>query len=163
MLQKKICLLGASAVGKTSLIRRYVHGVFSEKYLTTIGVKIDKKTVDVADETLHLLIWDIYGEDRFQTVSTRYLRGAAGYFLVADGTRRKTLDEALALHHRAQEAVGTVPRLLLLNKADLDQAWAISDEQLDTLKAQDWTVRRTSAKTGTGVDEAFTTLAARLV
>lgn len=163
MLQKKICLLGASAVGKTSLIRRYVHGVFSEKYLTTIGVKIDKKIVHVARETVHLLIWDIYGEDRFQTVSTRYLRGASGYFLVADGTRRQTLDEALALHHRAQEAVGTVPCLLLLNKADLDQAWAISEEDLETLRAEDWTVRRTSAKTGTGVDDAFTRLAARLV
>ncbi|NBC18409.1 MAG: GTP-binding protein [Bacteroidetes bacterium] len=163
MLQKKICLLGASAVGKTSLIRRFVHGTFSEKYLTTIGVKIDKKTVEVGAATVDLLVWDIYGEDRFQTVSTRYLRGASGYLLVADGTRRQTLDEAHALHERAQDALGPVPYLLLLNKADLEQAWTITEDQVATLGEQGWTVLRTSAKTGTGVDDAFTTLAARLV
>jgi hypothetical protein len=110
-----------------------------------------------------LLVWDIYGEDRFQTVSTRYLRGAAGYLLVADGTRRQTLDEAYALHERARNAVGPVPHLLLLNKADLKHAWTITEDQVATLAEQGWTVLRTSAKTGTRVDDAFTTLAARLV
>jgi hypothetical protein len=163
MIQKKICLLGASAVGKTSLIRRFVHGIFSEKYLTTIGVKVDKKSVTVDGRALDLLVWDIYGEDRFQTVATRYLRGAAGYLLVADGTRRKTLDEAFALHHRAQDALGVVPCLLLLNKVDLESAWTIDAGQQDTLREQGWTILRTSAKTGTRVDKAFHELATRLV
>ena len=88
MIQKKICLLGGFGVGKTSLVSRFVHSIFSDKYLTTVGVKIDKKRVDLGSQQVDLVIWDIYGEDDFQKVRMSYLRGASGYLLVADGTRR---------------------------------------------------------------------------
>ncbi len=78
MISKKVCLLGGFAVGKTSLVARFVHGVFSEKYLTTIGVKIDKRSMTVDDDELDLVIWDIYGEDDYQRVRMSYLRGASG-------------------------------------------------------------------------------------
>ena len=91
MIQKKICMLGGYAVGKTSLVSRYVSSMFSEKYMTTIGVKIDKKGVDTEKDRVELVIWDIYGQDDFQKVRMSYLRGASGYLLVLDGTRGGTL------------------------------------------------------------------------
>ena len=65
MIQKKICMLGAFAVGKTSLVKQYVSGIFSEKYHTTVGVKIDKKMVEVDGQSMTLILWDLHGEDEF--------------------------------------------------------------------------------------------------
>lgn len=159
MLQKKICMLGGSGVGKTSLVSRFVSSIFSDKYLTTVGVKIDKKTVPLGSEEMMLMLWDIYGEDEFQTVRESYLRGASGYLLVADGTRHATLDTAATLQKKAQAVVGRVPFLLLLNKADLGAEWEIDDRALWKLAERGWPVLRTSAKTGAGVDDAFVKLA----
>src|ERR1700675_4666549 len=90
MLQKKVCMIGSFSVGKTSLIQRFVSSIFSDRYLTTVGVKIDKKVVRVDGEDVTLVLWDLYGEDEFQKMRMSYLRGASGYLLVADGTRRAT-------------------------------------------------------------------------
>ena len=79
-------MLGGFSVGKTSLIKRFVESVFSEKYLTTVGVKIDKKTVDVQGRSVNLILWDIAGEDDTATIRMSYLRGCSGYLRVADGT-----------------------------------------------------------------------------
>ena len=90
---KKVCMLGAYAVGKTSLVRRFVHSMFTDKYLTTVGVKIDKRQVQHNGKEVTLLLWDLYGEDEFQRVQTSYLRGSSGLLIVADGTRLSTLDK----------------------------------------------------------------------
>ncbi len=163
MMQKKICMLGSYAVGKTSLVAQFVHGIFSEEYLTTIGVKIDKKSVALEGEHIDLFLWDLNGQDRFQDVSMSYLRGSAGYLLVADGTRKNTVDVALSLHERAQQALGKVPFVLLINKNDLVDEWEVDSRQVEDLRARGWTVLITSAKTGTRVDEAFHTLAQHFV
>ncbi len=163
MIQKKICMLGASAVGKTSLVRRFVQGVFSDKYLTTIGVKIDRKQVEVGGASVNLLLWDLNGEDRFQKLSMSYLRGASGYFLVADGTRRETLDTALSLHERVRATIGPAPCCLLINKADLELEWEVDEGALSGFAEGEIVTRRTSAKTGTGVEEAFRELTADLL
>ena len=92
MLQKKVCLLGGFGVGKTSLVRRYVQSIFSDTYLTTVGVKIEKKMVNVGAAEVALILWDIAGEDDITGIRTSYLRGAAGYFLVVDVTRGETLE-----------------------------------------------------------------------
>jgi len=97
MLTKKVCMLGSFSVGKTSLVRRFVETIFLDKYHTTVGVKVDKKVVQVDGQELSLVLWDIYGEDEYQKLRLSYLRGAAGYLLVADGTRRATLDKVLAI------------------------------------------------------------------
>jgi small GTP-binding protein len=160
MMQKKICMLGAFAVGKTSLVARYVRSVFSDRYLTTVGVKVDKKIVTLEDggETT-LMLWDLYGHDDFQTVRTSYLRGAAGYLLVADGTRQQTLEVARALQQTAHEVVGNVPFVLVLNKADLESEWQVDERALLRIAEQGWPIMRTSAKTGAGVEDAFSRLA----
>jgi small GTP-binding protein len=159
MTQKKVCLLGAAGVGKTSLISRFVSSIFSDKYLTTVGVKIDRKTVSIGSEVMSLLLWDIYGQDELQTVRPSYLRGASGYLLVADGTRRATLDTARDLQQTAESVVGNVPFLLLLNKSDLDKEWQVDERSLWKLVEGGWPVVKTSAKSGAGVEEAFVKLA----
>ena len=100
MLQKKICMLGSFAVGKTSLVRRYVESIYSDVYHTTVGVKIDKKTVQVGEQEVGLVLWDLYGEDEFQKMRWSYVRGASGYLLVADGTRRATLRKSAVARRR---------------------------------------------------------------
>jgi small GTP-binding protein len=161
-LQKKMCMLGGFSVGKTSLVRRFVHSVFSDAYLTTVGVKIDKKIVDLKDRTVNLILWDLAGEDDLSSLRTTYLRGAAGYLLVADGTRRATLDVALSLNHRVEKEFGPLPFALLLNKSDLKEQWTISAADLAKLSQDGWRVRSTSAMTGDGVEEAFKDLAVRV-
>lgn len=161
-LQKKMCMLGGFSVGKTSLVKRFVHSVFSDAYLTTVGVKIDKKTVDLKDRTVHLILWDLAGEDDLASLRTTYLRGASGYLLVADGTRRSTLDVALSLNQRVEKEFGPLPFALLLNKSDLNDQWAISDVDLANLDQKGWWVRSTSALTGDGVEDAFKDIAIRV-
>jgi small GTP-binding protein len=158
MLQKKICMLGSFSVGKTSLVRRYVHGFFDEKYQTSIGVKIDKKIVNVLGEDVELILWDIYGEDRFQKVQMSYLSGMFGYLLVVDPTRRDTLDEALDLQQRVVEAKGSLPSILAFNKCDLLEDWDIDTDRIAQIEARGQIVLRTSAKTGEGVELAFSRL-----
>jgi small GTP-binding protein len=162
MLQKKICLLGAFGVGKTSLVRRFVDTIFSDAYLTTVGVKIDKKLLTVGGEQMALILWDIAGEDDIAAVRVSYLRGAAGYLLVIDGTRPETLDTAVSIQARVDAEIGSVPFVALLNKADLEEDWTISMERIAQLEAGGWRFRRTSAKTGAAVEETFQELAALL-
>ncbi|MDR6539079.1 Rab family GTPase [Variovorax soli] len=162
MLQKKICLLGAFGVGKTSLVRRFVDTIFSDAYLTTVGVKIDKKVLTVGTEQQALILWDIAGEDEMSAVRLSYLRGAAGYLLVVDGTRPETLETAASIQTRVVAQAGRVPFLALLNKADLQEEWALPPQRLEALEAGGWLFRRTSAKTGEGVEASFQDLAALL-
>lgn len=112
---------------------------------------------------MNLLLWDIYGEDNFQKVQMSYIRGASGYFLVVDGTRRSTLNTALELRERVEENIGNVPFILLFNKSDLEDEWEIDDEIIDQLSEDGLTVLRTSAKTGTGVEDAFLLLANKML
>jgi len=160
VIRKKICMLGGFAVGKTSLVQQYVKGIFSEKYHATVGVKIDKKTVTVEDREVALIIWDIAGEKDFFKMRQSYLRGAAGYLVVVDGTRRDTLQVAFDAHSMANSQSGPgTPSVLLANKADLHAEWTITPQDISGLTDQRWTVFLTSAKTGENVELAFQTLA----
>ena len=152
-------MLGAFAVGKTSLVAQYVHSVFSEKYLTTIGVKIDRKEVKIGDDEISLMLWDIHGEDEFQKVRASYLRGTAGYLLVVDPTRPDTLETAIKLHDMTASAIGDIPFLLLLNKSDIEANWKIDPAQLEELEQRGWRLRKTSAKLDENVEESFRELA----
>src|SRR5215470_9235062 len=127
-------MLGGFSVGKTTLVRRFVDSVFSENYLTTVGVKVDKKVVTLPDRTVNLILWDMAGEDDVATVRMSYLRGMAGYVVVADGTRSSTLDVALSLRERVEAEHGPLPFTLLVNKHDLLEQWAISETELDSFK-----------------------------
>ncbi|MDE0838361.1 MAG: GTP-binding protein [Kiritimatiellae bacterium] len=159
MIKKKVCMLGAFSVGKTSLVRQFVTSVFSDKYLTTVGVKVNKKSITLETTDMDLLIWDIYGEDNLQSISPSYLRGAAGHLLVLDGTRRETFDIAVEIDEKIERLTGKVPIVVLINKCDLEADWEITSEAIEKMEARGWRVFCTSAKTGQGVEEAFKTLA----
>lgn len=161
---RKICMIGDFAVGKTSLVSRFVHNAFGERYLTTVGVKIDTKTVTLpSGDPLKLVLWDIAGKSEFAPVDTSYLRDASGYLLVIDGTRPQTLDNAIELQAEVERQLGDVPFSVLLNKADLSAQWALNDDLLASLGARGWRFSRTSALNGEGVELAFSQLGARLV
>jgi small GTP-binding protein len=162
MIQKKVCMLGTFAVGKTSLVRRFVESIYSDKYHTTVGVKIDKKVVQVGESEVMLMLWDLEGTESEHELRKSYLRGAAGYLLVADGTRQDTLYKALALQTSVMETLGPVPFLLLMNKADLSEDWSISERETAALREKGWEVIQTSARTGLGVEDAFHSLARKL-
>lgn len=163
MVSKKICLLGSFAVGKTSLVSRYVKSLFSEEYHTTRGVKVDKKEVEVQGVTVKLMIWDIAGKDEFFEPPISFLKGSSGYLLVVDGTRAGTLEVAQTLHETMIQTVGQVPFCVLLNKSDLAEDWEVQDEEIEALRQSGAKVLRTSAKTGENVEAAFTQLAAELL
>lgn len=159
----KVCMIGDFAVGKTSLVRRFVHQVFSDKYLTTVGVKIDTRTVKVGARAVKLVVWDIAGDDDFDTIKMTYLRGAAGYLLVLDGTRPATLDSALRLRERIAAELGELPHVCLLNKSDLSAEWALTEAQEQAFGRGALAALRTSARTGDHVEAAFQQLAVACV
>jgi small GTP-binding protein len=154
-MKKKVCMLGAFAAGKTSLVQQFAHGLFSERYLSTVGVRVEKKPLLVDGILVELLVWDLHGEDDFQKVRTSYVRGAAGCLYVVDGTRRETLDVALELRGRVEAAYPELPSMLLFNKRDLDDAWELGDGEQRRASASGMPVRTVSARSGLGVPEAF--------
>ncbi len=163
MIQKKICMVGAFATGKTSLVARFVKSIYSDIYHSTVGVKIDKKSINLGEREVNLILWDIHGEDEFQKVQMSYLRGASGYFLVVDGTRKHTLEKALCLQKKIELAIGKVPFILLLNKYDLTEDWEIEETMLEEIVEKKWFISVSSAKTGLGVEKAFLSLAEKML
>jgi small GTP-binding protein len=164
MKTRKICMVGDFAVGKTSLVSRFVHSTFGEQYLSTVGVKIDTKQIMLpSGEELKLVLWDIAGKSAFARIDTSYLRDASGYLLVVDATRPETLDGALQLKAAIDAETGPVPFVVLLNKIDLTDRWALPDDKVAALKSRGWPTARTSAMTGEGVEKAFQQLGAQLV
>ena len=163
MLKKKICLLGYYGVGKTSLVSQFVSHLFSDKYQTTVGVKIDKKVVAVQEREVTLMLWDVAGEEDDAPIKLNYVRDASGYLLVVDGCRRKTLDAAISIQQRVEDEIGVRPFSLLANKVDERGRWEIPDAVLGDFAARGWSVLETSAKTGENVEVAFLTLTAAML
>jgi hypothetical protein len=156
-------MIGASGVGKTSLVKRFVQGKFSEKYLSTVGVKIDNKTVDVGGQRVDMMVWDLEGIDQFSDVRYTYARGASGLLVVVDGERRRTLDDALRAVSFLNGTLGPLPMVFVVNKADLEDQWEIHENDIDALRAGGHIVIRGSAKTGLGVNDAFQEIARLIV
>ncbi len=155
----KIVLLGDGAVGKTSIITRFVHDQFSDEYIQTIGTKVTKKEVDLPDVKIRFLIWDILGQIKEHRLHGAYYAGALGGLIVADFTRRETLDSVSQWveGYRAHTRKGSL--ILLCNKEDLpDKAFTLEEAQ----DVFDGEVMPTSALTGLNVDKAFETLAKKI-
>jgi small GTP-binding protein domain len=159
MIQKKICMVGVYGTGKTCLVQQYVHSIFSVKYLSTVGVKIDKKLVQVGDEEVNLLLWDLEGRDGTRDITPSYIRGAHGIIYVADGTRPETVDQLPEIRALVTDAVGEIPSIVALNKTDLTNDWKITSAQENSAGGPGVHRLRTSAKTGEGVQAAFQWLA----
>ncbi len=168
MITRKVCLLGAFAVGKTSLVRRFVHDVFDDRYMTTLGVKIDTKAVELDQVTVKLIIWDMEGADPAdkdsKLVNSRmraYLKGVDGVLLVADGTRLATVDIARRIYEWFITEHTDVPVAMLLNKSDLADQWQVSDQELEDFR-ESLHCFTTSALSGENVERTFRYLAEAL-
>ena len=171
-ISNKICLIGDYGVGKTSLIRRFVDRQFSDKYLSTVGVKISRKSIELSDSeqqkniTLQLLIWDIEGSTKFKGISASYFQGAKGAIIVGDVTRPESL-ENISEHIKAFSKVNPQGKTVVaLNKSDLIDAEYLEKYcQLYSFSDNNSFVSTyaSSAKSGTNVDEIFTTLAHSII
>ena len=153
-------MVGEFGVGKTSLVRRFVDSIFDERYLSTVGVKIDRKDVTVGSTPVTLMLWDLAGEDELAPLRISHLRGASGYILVVDGCRATSFAKAIELQRRIAEQLGPLPFVLVLNKADFRDRWEVRDAAVAELG---WSTFETSAKAGKGVEEMFLALAASLL
>jgi small GTP-binding protein len=149
---RKICMLGDFAVGKTSLVSRFVHSRFSGDYLTTVGVGIDTKDLVLpSGDRVRLVVWDIAGKSELARIDTSYLKGASGYLLVADTTRPATLESLFGLQQAVERQLGDQPFSVLLNKSDLAAARPADKDPLARLRGSAWPWTETSALTGNGV------------
>ena len=153
--KKKICMIGEFAVGKTSLTQKFVNNVFSDKYLTTVGVKID--TAFVGDTKL--VVWDIAGRDSISPINLNYLVGSAGIILVADGTREETVVSIPEFLSSVEQRLGKLPCIVALNKSDAPN-WAVSDQLIEGMQETGLQIVKTSAKEGDNVDHLFSSLVA---
>jgi len=167
---KKICLLGDFNVGKTSLVRRFIEDKFSDRYLSTVGVKVSRKSVSLKTELdlqqINLLIWDLEGNTKFKSITPSYLKGASGAIIVADLSRTdtiKNLSQHLQLFWKINPQGKTA---IALNKADLipaeKLAKIVENYQSQTSK-RILGVYTTSAKTGDLVNEIFQSMAQELI
>jgi small GTP-binding protein len=160
MKSAKVCMVGAFGVGKTSLVRRFVHQQFDERYHTTLGVKIDTRIVDSSKEPIKLVLWDMEGADPFEADKRplarirSYMKGAHALILVADGTRPATVKTTLGLYHDFCREFQFVPAIMLANKADLTAEWRFDDSVLPDAIS----LFQTSALNGQNVEEAFIAL-----
>jgi small GTP-binding protein len=167
----KVCLVGEPAVGKTSLIRRFVHDDFTEDYTVTLGTRITKKELRLPlsdgghPEGVTLVIWDIMGQEGIrELLKEAFFQGAQGILMVCDVTRPETLALLEGWRESVAEVAGTLPSYLLASKADLIDE-AVVDRTALEAACERWDASWgfSSAKTGQGVDEAFAGLTRRVL
>jgi len=166
---KKIVLVGDPAVGKTSLIRRFVIDKFDDKYIVTIGTKTSRKQMEMKYEpqqlaiTLTLNIWDIIGQKEMKKLHTLYFKGSEGVIVVCDMTRADTLASVAEWLNGVYECCGKVPGVLACNKADLKDEFAVTDAQIRATAAQ-FGMKHfyCSAKLGENVENIFNEIGSKL-
>lgn len=168
VLKVKLCLVGEAAVGKTSLVRRFVLDQFDDRYVQTLGAKVSKREVHLPGHHGHPLrvaitIWDIMGSPGIpELMREGYFYRAQGILAVCDATHRNTLLALEDWHHGLAPICGDVPWLVLANKADLADLGEVTEEDLEDLLGG-LPHLFTSAKTGRGIEEAFQSLAVQVV
>jgi len=153
--RKKICFIGASAVGKTSLVAACSGQALCSEYQSTLGVAVSTLAIPIQERLREIVVWDIKGESEFYRIPHAYLHGMDGYVIVADGTRASTLTHALILRTRMEEIAGNTPHLLLINKLDLSDLWEIDPSRLSSAHRQVRNVHTCSARSGLSVRSAI--------
>lgn len=155
---KKICVLGDFAVGKTSMIRRYVLDEFDDRYITTLGTKITKKDIKVDGRDLTFQIWDIVGNIKFNKIQSQYYQGSDGAFIIFDVTRRDTFDNVSKWADMFLDAAKKAHLIFIANKVDLESPFDYDSMMAEIAKKYSAPTFKTSAKTGANVEGAFMTL-----
>jgi len=168
MVVKKICILGDPAVGKTSLVGRYVLQQFGEEYLSTIGARVCEKKMELelggVRTAVELVIWDIAGQNQFTSVTPSFYRGAEGALIVCDPSRRETFRNLFRWDHQFRENAAAPNAVLLFNKSDISDRWEVKKEEAESVASElGYPLRLVSAKTGHNVEEGFTALVRRMM
>ena len=160
MISKKVILTGSFGVGKTSLFNRFIYQEFNDKYLTSIGVKVNKKQIKVEDKEVSLLVWDIAGEISQDKVPSSYFLGASGIVYVMDLSRPMTFKNLESDYLFLKELMPLGVIKIVGNKRDL-----VTEAQIEEIvKSLPRTIDcLTSAKTGENVDQLFLDLATSLL
>lgn len=162
----KVILCGNMGVGKTSLVKRFVHTDFAESYKPTLGTEIYYKQITFKGNAVILQVWDLAGAPNFRNIRASFYRGTNAALLVTDLTRPETLSSIVRWREEIRQVLGNDPVSLLVgNKVDLIGSRSISEEDVRSflLTNQDLSWVETSAKTGERVEEAFEQLASQLV
>ncbi|XP_057676918.1 ras-related protein Rab-38b [Corythoichthys intestinalis] len=158
----KVLVIGDLGVGKTSIIRRYVHHTFSHNYRATIGVDFALKVLRwEADETVRLQLWDIAGQERFGNMTRVYYREATGAMIVCDVTRPSTFEAVLRwkedLDSKLTSGDGRgVATVLLVNKCEQGRKLANGGLKIEQFCREHGFagIFETSAKDNVNIDEA---------
>ncbi|NWF97050.1 MAG: GTP-binding protein [Candidatus Thorarchaeota archaeon] len=150
----KLVFLGEGAVGKTSLVGRYVYDSFEGEYLATIGTDIHVKTLEVDGLRVKLVVWDIAGQSDFAQLRKAYYQNASGAFFVFDTTRPETLDRIDDWIEALFAVTGRIPLVIIENKVDLESRLRPGQAEQAASKYH-VKVIKTSAKDDTNVETAF--------
>lgn len=163
----KILLVGPAAVGKTSLIQRFIKSKFQQDYKLTVGVDILTKEVEYEPgKTAVLSIWDIGGQERFAFIRTTFYKGASGVLLVFDLSRAATWESIMTWYQETRQFAGNIPFVLIGNKADLleEVGEQINQEECQKFAEEKGSIYiAASAKAGKNVDESFLELTKRII
>jgi small GTP-binding protein len=169
-MKAKVCLVGESAVGKTSLVRRFVLDSFDDSYVATMGAKVMKRDIEISDEMygnllVNFVVWDIMGNKTFRDLfKEAFFQGAQGIIAVCDITRKKTLEELLNWIEAVSKVAGEIPVQIIANKNDLQDEAEITEDEVRAFSDEiESTYIVTSAKTGENVEDAFDLLAKRII
>jgi Ras-related protein Rab-1A len=157
----KVLIIGNSGVGKSCLLLRFAEDMFSDNYISTIGVDFKIRKLELEGKSIKLQIWDTAGQERFRTITKSYYRGSNGIVVVYDITDRESFDQ---VQHWMSEidahASAEVCRLLVGNKADLNDKRAVkTDEGAAIARQYGIPFLETSAKDASHVEEMFVTMA----
>jgi len=162
--QFKVVLLGESAVGKSSLVLRFVKGQFHEYQESTIGAAFLTQTISIDDNTIKFEIWDTAGQERYHSLAPMYYRGAQAAIIVYDITSQDSFVRAKSWVKELQRLANTnIVIALAGNKADLGNKRAVEFEEAQAYADENSLLfLETSAKTAQNVNEVFLAIAKKL-
>ncbi|MDH3763083.1 MAG: GTP-binding protein [Gammaproteobacteria bacterium] len=156
MYNKKVCILGAAGVGKSSLIRRFKSGKFNEACMSNTGARINKVIRSIEHDKVQLMLWDIQDESDAPGGFLNYIKNTSAIIYVVDGTRLETLKVAMELRLETEKHLASgVPSIILFNKSDLVKGWEVSSNMISKIESEGIVAILTSCKEGTGVNTAF--------
>ena len=154
-LRRKVCLLGAPGVGKTSLARRFADGVFQPSFESNVSMAIFRGALELDEISLELRLWDPGGGESWAQYNRSFISGASGLVFVVDATSPKTLTHLIQAQQKERGFIGSRPSLLIVNKVDLTTDFALTRELLDQAGGLNWYIAQASALSGYNVKEAF--------